>query len=66
VGTSWTNAIGNEEGHSVVPTLEAVPLRTGAAPVAILAAGAHTAALISEHGHVLAHLELPVGVLKVI
>lgn len=60
-GTSWTNSVGQDgEGHSVAPTLEAIPLRTGGAAVAVLAAGAHTAALLSEHGHILDHLELPV------
>lgn len=60
VGTSWTNAVGNGEGHSVAPTLEAIPLRSGGAAVAVLAGGAHTAAVISEHGRLLDSLELPV------
>lgn len=53
--------MGDAEGHSVAPTLEAVALRAGGASVAVLAAGAHTAALISEHGRLLDSLELPVS-----
>ena len=44
----------------MAPTLDAVSLRAGGAAMAVLAAGAHTAALISEHGRVLDSLELPV------
>ena len=60
-GTSWTNAVGDAEAHAVAPTLEAIPLRPGGAAVAVLAAGAHTAAVVSEHGRLLDSLELPVG-----
>ena len=59
-GTSWTNHIGNEEGHSVAPTLEALPLRAGGLPTVLLAAGAHTAVFLSEHGDIMDSLELPV------
>ena len=48
----------------MAPTLEAIPLRPGGAAVAVLAAGAHTAAVISEHGRLLDSLELPVGLLS--
>lgn len=60
-GTSWSNSVGaDDEGHAVAPTLDAIPLRTGGVAVAVLAAGAHTAALLSEHGHILDLLDLPV------
>ena len=52
--------MGNEEGHAVAPTLTALPLRVGGLPSALLAAGAHSAAVLSEHGRVLDELELPV------
>ena len=58
--TAWTNHVGNEEGHAVAPTLTALPLRVGGLPSALLAAGAHSAAVLSEHGRILDELELPV------
>jgi hypothetical protein len=59
-GTAWTNHVGNEEGHAVAPTLTAVPLRVGGLPGALLAAGAHSAVVLSKRGRVLDELELPV------
>lgn len=59
-GTSWTNHVGNEEGHSVAPTLEALPLRVGGLPSVLLAAGASSAVFLSERGNTLETLELPV------
>ena len=60
-GTAWTNHVGNEEGHAVAPTLTALPLRVGGLPSALLAAGAHSAVVLSERGRILDELELPVG-----
>lgn len=57
--------MGDAEAHAVAPTLEAIPLRPGGAAVAVLAAGAHTAAVISEHGRLLDSLELPVGLIVI-
>ena len=59
-GTSWTNHVGNEEGHSVAATLEALPLRVGGLPTVLLAAGANSAVFLSERGQTLETLELPV------
>ena len=44
----------------VVPTLEAVSLRRGGIPNVILAAGASSASILSEHGHQLDTIHLPV------
>ena len=44
----------------MAPTLEALPLRAGGLPTVLLAAGAHTAVFLSEHGDTLDSLELPV------
>ena len=46
--------------HQPMPSLVAMPLRAGQVPSAILAAGTYSAALLSEHGHVLDQLTLPV------
>ena len=45
---------------TTVPTLLPMALRLGQPPTAVLAAGAYSAALLSEHGHVLHRLMLPV------
>ncbi|GMH45150.1 hypothetical protein BSKO_13107 [Bryopsis sp. KO-2023] len=42
-----------------VPTLKALALRVHSLPTVILAAGLRSAAIISEHGHVLLKLKLP-------
>lgn len=63
VGTTWTSAaaeVDDEEARSV-PTLDAIPLRSGGVAVAVLVAGEDTAVLLSEHGNVLSSMELPVG-----
>ena len=44
----------------MAPTLTALPLRVGGLPSALLAGGAHSAAVLSEHGRILHALELPV------
>ena len=44
----------------MAPTLAALPLRVGGLPSALVAAGAHSAAVLSEHGRILDELELPV------
>ena len=60
-GVNWENYGGEHASHRVTPTLEAIPFRWGGIPVAILAAGAYSAAILSEHGHVLDEFRLPVG-----
>ena len=57
---AWANAPGTPAGARVAPTLEPLALRAGGAPVAVLAGGAHAAAVLSEHGHRLDLLEFPV------
>ena len=47
----------------MAPTLTAMPLRVGGLPSALLAGGAHSAAVLSERGRVLDELELPVRTL---
>ena len=59
-GVNWENWGGEAAARKVVPTLEAIPLRQGGIPTAILAAGAFTAAIVSEHGHTLDSFGLPV------
>ncbi|KAG2434923.1 hypothetical protein HYH02_012121 [Chlamydomonas schloesseri] len=54
---SWPPA--DENPDHVVPTLAAMALYTHAVPTTVLAAGTDHAVLVSEHGHVLAELELP-------
>lgn len=61
-GTSWSRSaagIDFAEEDQTVPTLDAIPLRAGGVAVAVLVAGEHTAALLSEHGNILSHLDLP-------
>ena len=43
-----------------VPTLEAIALRRGGIPNVLLAAGAGSAAILSEHGHQLDAIRFPV------
>ena len=57
---NWENWGGEAGTREVVPTLEAIPLRPGGIPTAILAAGAFTAAIVSEHGNTLDSFGLPV------
>ena len=44
----------------MAPTLTAMPLRVDGLPGALLAAGAHSAVVLSKRGRVLDELELPV------
>jgi hypothetical protein len=59
-GAAWANAPGAPAGGRVAPTLEPLALRAGAVPSAVLAGGAHGAAVLSEHGRRLEALEYPV------
>ncbi|EFJ41247.1 hypothetical protein VOLCADRAFT_98769 [Volvox carteri f. nagariensis] len=54
---SWPPA--DENPRHVVPTLAAMALYTHAVPTTVLAAGTEHAVVVSEHGHILAELELP-------
>ena len=51
--------------HQPMPSLVPVALRVGQVPSAILACGTYSAALVSEHGHLLDKLTLPVRYLSV-
>lgn len=61
VGSTWATHAAVQGGLSGTsePTLRAMALRTHAVPTVILAAGDHTAAIVSEHGNVLDLLDLP-------
>mmetsp|Transcript_9037 Transcript_9037/g.25956 ORF Transcript_9037/g.25956 Transcript_9037/m.25956 type:complete len:704 (-) Transcript_9037:142-2253(-) len=58
-GASWTVHSMDNPTHKVVPTLEALSLRPGAIPSALLAGGQHMAVVLSEHGNRLAQLYYP-------
>ncbi|GLI67342.1 hypothetical protein VaNZ11_011416 [Volvox africanus] len=57
VQISWPPA--DENPDHVTPTLAAMALYTHAVPTTVLAAGSDHAVVVSEHGRVLAELELP-------
>lgn len=61
LGLAWSNAGVMEEHARLAPTLEALPLRIGRFPSAVLAAGAGGGAIVSEHGNILERLVFPVG-----
>eukprot|EP00195_Chlamydomonas_chlamydogama_P008599 CAMPEP_0202890806 /NCGR_PEP_ID=MMETSP1392-20130828/1099_1 /ASSEMBLY_ACC=CAM_ASM_000868 /TAXON_ID=225041 /ORGANISM="Chlamydomonas chlamydogama, Strain SAG 11-48b" /LENGTH=667 /DNA_ID=CAMNT_0049574447 /DNA_START=241 /DNA_END=2241 /DNA_ORIENTATION=+ len=58
--TTWphSSTVDSDE-QRVVPTLRALPLHRHAMPTTILAAGANSAVILSEHGHLLDTLWLP-------
>jgi len=58
-GASWTPRTMEDPTHKATPTLEALPLRIGAAPAALLVGGQHMAVVLSEHSHKLASLYYP-------
>lgn len=62
LGLAWSNQRhgGGNAARRVAPTLEALPLRAGEVPAALLASGAWSAAVLSEHGSRLETLQLPV------
>lgn len=65
MGLAWSNRRpgglgGGNAARRVAPTLEALPLRAGAIPAAILASGSWSAVVLSEHGNRLETLQFPV------
>lgn len=65
MGLSWANHKtgglgGGHAARQVAPTLDAIPLRHGAIPAALLASGSFSAAILSEHGNRLETLVFPV------
>lgn len=66
MGLAWSNRrpgglTGGNAARRVTPTLEALPLRTGAVPAALLASGSWSAVVLSEHGNRLETLQFPVN-----
>lgn len=62
-GLTWSNQPRQGEGQLAAPTLRAMQLRAdGSGPHVLLAAGSHTAVLLSPQGHTLDMLTLPVSV----
>lgn len=66
MGLAWSNRrpgglTGGNAARRVTPTLEALPLRTGAVPAALLASGSWSAVVLSEHGNRLETLQFPVS-----
>ena len=60
----WSNQHRQGQGQQVAPTLRAMQLRAdGSGPHVMLAAGSHTAAIVSAQGHQLDLLNLPVSLL---
>ena len=61
-GIIWSNQHRSGAGQQVIPTLRAMQLRAdGTGPHVMLAAGSHTAVVISPQGHQLELLNLPVS-----
>lgn len=61
-GVIWSNQHRQGQGQQVTPTLRAMQLRAdGTGPHVMLAAGSHTAAILSPQGHQLELLNLPVS-----
>ena len=58
VSTECTWSTGGVRYRNPHPTLKAFPLRTHAFPSAVLAAGSHDAAVLSEHGNLLTTFSL--------
>mmetsp|Transcript_21460 Transcript_21460/g.51195 ORF Transcript_21460/g.51195 Transcript_21460/m.51195 type:complete len:700 (-) Transcript_21460:224-2323(-) len=61
-GASWSPQMPRAHWDTTlpaVPTMEALALRAGGPPSAILAGGEHMAIVLSEHAHRLAHIYLP-------
>lgn len=59
-GLSWSTSQSRSPFMRAVPTLEAMALRRGSIPNVVLAAGASSAAILSEHGHQLDTIQFPV------
>ncbi|BDA41145.1 hypothetical protein COCOBI_01-8000 [Coccomyxa sp. Obi] len=64
MGLSWANHKtgglgGGHAARQVAPTLDALPLRAGAIPAALLASGSWSAVILSEHGNRLETLVFP-------
>lgn len=63
-GLTWSNQHRQGQGQQVTPTLRALQLRAdGSGPHVLLAAGSHTAIILSPQGHTLDLLTLPVSFL---
>jgi len=61
-GLTWSNQHRQGQGQQVTPTLRALQLRAdGSGPHVLLAAGSHTAIILSAQGHTLDLLTLPVS-----
>ena len=66
-GLTWSNQYRNGAGQQVTPTLRAMQLRAdGTGPHMLLAAGSHTALILSPQGHQLDLLSLPVSTYKLL
>ena len=66
-GLTWSNQYRNGAGQQVAPTLRAMQLRAdGTGPHMLLAAGSHTALILSPQGHQLDLLSLPVSTYKLL
>ena len=59
-GLAWSASQSRSPFMRAVPTLEAIALRKGGIPNVLLAAGAGSAAILSEHGHQLDTIRFPV------
>jgi hypothetical protein len=59
-GLAWSASQSRSPFMRAVPTLEAIALRRGGIPNVLLAAGAGSAAILSEHGHQLDNIRFPV------
>ena len=60
LGLAWPTSRSRSPFLQAAPTLEAVALRRGAIPNVLLAAGASSAAILSEHGRELDAISFPV------
>lgn len=64
-GLTWSNQHRQGQGQQVTPTLRALQLRAdGSGLHVLLAAGSHTAIILSPQGHALDLLTLPVSFLS--
>ncbi|CAG9467181.1 unnamed protein product [Pedinophyceae sp. YPF-701] len=56
---AWDNDPGMQDSHRIRPTLSAFPLVRHSTQFVVVAAGAHTASVVSATGHVLQNIDLP-------
>lgn len=59
-GSTWYGQAVEGLLHQPMPTLVPMALRLGHPATAVLTAGSYSASLLSEHGHLLHKLDLPV------